>query len=1612
MIDISILVPEILVLVLYYFCLNLFMLYSLLHLYRLPRGDHIVTRSRRNDWLSPILGLRQKKFMQTLARRYQLQSASIPLYFDDSFISRNDYWFKLFEDVNILLGGIATYMKKNKKQRSRSELFREFYIFTKLRINTSMALKAQTAAASFLLENFTTIFRDGDQEDLQSFEELLGKAEEYKDHLMDFTNSKFASKMHRFMLCLVSLSVFDKLGLPFDKLGYTAIEKAALKRKFTTMSIIETFADTLIFVCKTGYQVYVTRSPQVILHSEKTYLQWIEKVHDIYRRKKFSMNGNSFEEEYGEKFDELKMTSLIDSLVEQGKCILGYKHLMTKYELVKIRNHMDELKMIRSEMYTREAIRMNRKSPFSVMIYGNSGIGKSSVINMIYYYTCHLLKLDNGDHNKHPLNSNTKHFDGFTAGVHTLIIDDVAAKHPDKGEDKTIEYTIDIINNVPFVPPMADLENKGKIPFRGRLVIGTTNVKHMNAHKYFSHPSAAQRRFPFIITPKVRPEYLAAEGGRIDTDKLDSTSDYPDYWTFQIEKVICKPVDQLFQPASFRCIHTNLNLKEFLAWYKAELEKHENCQDKMVECTTRMQNASYCDSCSSPMSICDCELNSTPVEPIDLTWGARLTRCIVSIYEAIMDFLIYHIFNIIAKSDILRGIILRILTEKVFYGWGGLSLDRRMFRRIASRIRSHHFPWSKYLAAVAILASSFILYKQCFQSVQHDTQSEDISSGCMPTAQREEKNNVWYKDQYRLNHLDLTPPITSTKDLELGQFVNMIQDNCIHVSIERWDKGEGTRAQAVCLGGHKYLFNKHMLRVTENTTFTVVSTTSNQGVNNNMTFKVSPSQVTHLHHDLSVVTLQNLPPKKNITKYFPVNDIEIRTTGVYIGRQQDGSLEQNALNMVSFVPDLRAAGLEPVNSWKSTMDRPTRFGDCGKLLLNRSSMGWFIAGFHYAGNDHSAVAVSLKQSDFANVLNAKYNIQGGEKKFLSAPGYERHVKSLHFKSPLRYIEEGVANVYGTFTGFRSAPSSKVERSPMADYLEENTKYTMKYGKPEMKSWHPKRIALLDMVKPVNKLDQRIIDEVSQSYLDDILRMLTPGSLKELFPYDYFTTINGAAGVSYVDKINRGTSAGNPFKSSKRYFMEAAPAQHGLNDPVIVDPMIMKRVEEMEQTYIDGKRVYPNFCAHLKDEPVSFAKVESKKTRVFTGAPLDFTIVVRKYFLCFIRLIQNNRFAFEAGPGTIAQSTEWHHIYEYLTRFGKDQIIAGDYKAYDKRMPPQMILASFMIMIKLAELSGNFTDNDIKIMMGISEDTAYPLVDFFGDLIEFYGSNPSGHPLTVIINSICNSLYVRYCYHVLNPKHESTSFKDNVNLFTYGDDNIMGVSKTCGWFTHTTLAKALNDVDITYTMADKEAVSIPYINISEASFLKRTWRFEKELGHFVCPLEEESIEKMLMVWTRSSSIVWEEQVVAILTSANMEYFWYGKDIYLEKQKLFKNLVQSLPMSAEWIEPHVFPSWEDMCDKYYQSSGLVKQSEEYELPRPVVLPDEVLSKIIDFIPPYGFELGHLFDAYNHCFVVILPFRAMFSVEYRYYQQSLYYGGVEPYVSANYLCNRDPNLQLFYY
>jgi len=114
-------------------------------------------------------------------------------------------------------------------------------------------------------------------------------------------------------------------------------------------------------------------------------------------------------------------------------------------------------------------------------------------------------------------------------------------------------------------------------------------------------------------------------------------------------------------------------------------------------------------------------------------------------------------------------------------------------------------------------------------------------------------------------------------------------------------------------------------------------------------------------------------------------------------------------------------------------------------------------------------------------------------------------------------------------------------------------------------------------------------------------------------------------------------------------------------------------------------------------------------------------------------------------------------------------------------------------------------------------------------------------------------------------------------------------------------------------------------------LKRRWRYDEDVGAWLCPLEEESIHKSLTTWVPSKSIDMYAQMVAVISSANSEYFFYGKKVFEHHHAFFEEILKQEPFD-KYVTETTLPRWDDLVTRFWRGSK--DQSPTQDGPWPVL------------------------------------------------------------------------------
>jgi hypothetical protein len=536
--------------------------------------------------------------------------------------------------------------------------------------------------------------------------------------------------------------------------------------------------------------------------------------------------------------------------------------------------------------------------------------------------------------------------------------------------------------------------------------------------------------------------------------------------------------------------------------------------------------------------------------------------------------------------------------------------------------------------------------------------------------------------------------------------------------------------------------------------------------------------------------------------------------------------------------------------------------------------------------------------------------------------------SVHPRSPISYLTaETNVDFYGQCIGRVSHTKSRVIPTIISDAVAKECGVVQQWGKPKFHTWKPWQQSLSYSANPSRGFEGALVQKAVVDYVGPLQIAMTAELAADIRPLTDMQTVCGIDGKRFIDKMPPDTSCGYPLGGKKRDILVRLDQEEfpEFMCPAKLDPIAWDEAARIEACYKNEERAYPVFKGCLKDEPTPLIK---DKVRVFQAAPIGFQLLIRKYYLPVARFLSMRPLESECAVGINAQGPEWDQLACHLRTHGSDRILAGDYSKYDLRMPAQLVLAGFDVLMSLAKHSGNYNDDDMSIMRGIATDIAYPLMAYNGDLIQHYGSNPSGQNLTVYINSIVNSLLMRCAYFSIN--RDLPPFRKMVALITYGDDVKGSVSPELPQFNHIFVADFLAKHDMKFTMPDKESEATEYMIDEEADLLKRKNVYNKELGMFMGALSEDSIFKSLHAVLRSKDVLPEQQAACNIDGALREWFFHGEEVYEKRRAQMKRVAESTDIAWMCKELDVtYAERMDMHKQRYKLDELDTQAEERPL-----------------------------------------------------------------------------------
>lgn len=1411
------------------------------------------------------------------------------------------------------------------------------------------------------------------------------------------------SNLQNVLSIMVGLGMCNSSQVEFSIGGVKMFTQHAKAKQTSALDLVDAILTTVVAFVEGGIECFRTGSLKPMLYGDLEMNDLEKQAIRCERLYQYAKTGNLSDAEEGmtdNEFIQLQEQT-IERLCEMKRAQKGgIAEKMLSSKLDKLRKEKTEFDRIR----TKGGLRI---APWAGLIYGASGVGKSSVANIMM--VCSLLQngFPAGDEYICTNNEYDKYDSTLKSYVTGIFFDDMCNTKTDLVDGAPCSRLIEVINNIRAYGNMAEADLKGKVTKEPKVVITTTNVKGLCSVEQSNEPLSIERRNQYIMTVRVKDDF--ATNGMLDSTKVkqfyknwtEERADgsvhsgipiVPDLWLLTLEKAIGvkNPTPGRPDLVTYEAIEfqgkklIDVSIFTALKWNHVASHEYFDNQKLLVANQSNMAGKiCICNECGLPGMCCDCVATEKDEQFGGMiatfavnSWYARKKKAmsfweqfeekiearLLSQMQSRLEFLETHPYaqwtnwlptEWLADEDVMNAIL-----------W--MRSDE-----LAAAVRTRYVCFGLllvYSAACVLICSGmprlfaicgvlFALYKiaqvveiekaRLYARIREDNDSMSatfkevrgsfvtyVTNGCIVLGAAYALACIYrhisittYDPQGNLAPTTYTDILQRDKEAELIETISEEQNwdtayvaptpcsevsktatteqlvSKVWVNEVQFEYREGDEFKPACgmvfLESNIALIPRHVWKKGREDLEIRIS----RGTKRIQVFHAMIS-VSHTvaiaGSDLCLVYIPNAGSWADLRAYLPLVRYEekrsIPLRFIYKHMWKSVVPHQVQCDTVGTFGTVHTNVKQSYFGAEYVLGIETGPGLCMGTLITRTREA-MIAGFHVAGTNgaHQGALNMITRAEYeqARSLLAQQSgvCIGASQGVLQQQMYGKPIlmsTEIHSKSPVNDLPQNAhIDVYGTCTG-RATYYSDVIETPIADTVCEECVVEKLFDKPKFHLGDAWRKSLLVSCHPSIGVEPSLlvpaVDDYAQHMIGCVKRI--PELAEYVRPLTEMENVCGIDGLRFIDKINPHSSIGYPLSGAKEPYIERLDPEEfpGVSCPAQLDQRFWDEAKRMESEYAQERRCHVPFKACLKDEPTKKTK---DKVRVFQASPIALQLMIRKYYLPVVRLLSLFPLDSECGVGINTMGPEFDTLVKHMRKFGSDRILAGDYSKYDLRMPAQLILAAFDVLIIIAQQFG-YSEEDITIMRGIATDVAYPVMAYNGDLLQHFGSNPSGQNLTVYINSIVNSLLLRCAFYKIYEGKCVPSFRDVAAMMTYGDDVKGSVKKGFDAFNHVSYANFLKDRDMVFTMPDKESEPTPYMKDEDADFLKRKNVYNEELDQWMGALDETSVFKSLTSVLKSKAITPLEQSMQNIDGAMREWFAYGRNHYEMRRAQMKRV----------------------------------------------------------------------------------------------------------------------------
>lgn len=1229
-----------------------------------------------------------------------------------------------------------------------------------------------------------------------------------------------------------------------------------------------------------------------------------------------------------------------------------------------------------------------RPVPMGIVIVGPPGIGKSSLIEFVSEVWAHVKGREYESTQMYSRDPTSDFWAGYEPlsqpGIH---YSEPGATHRSIAKmrgDPTIEELLRVVDNQPMLANMADVESKGKVYIMPEYVVLDCNDDALNLNVILNNPAAIRRRFIFI-EPQVKQQYQFNGSCRLDMAKaLSSDTPSMDRWTFNLYTQ--EPRNNVESDKIVH--RSGIDIYGLASELRARFTLHIEQQEARLGLTRSVNIAQYFQQPVAESRPPVPPPRTTSLRPKALQWrdmwDLRDQRVRATIKAELLLARVYAT-EIASSLLTLQWAFTQVFFWACVSLISWCVPDNRIYRYVAERAVASNFDysqrcfswrWQQFRATLG-LKNNYVVqapsdsrifqYLAVFATlvifVRTTRALKVFSEGSVLSSSREwtqEQVDEYVAKVEQASKCALPAAAarhgtaqawesTSTPRPELIQHENQLKNqeqirNAVNKNV-RYLYIEGaqlieTRALGVC--EDFAIVNRHALaHPNPQGRWEVRSSVDPQGKVGVINTRLVATEFAVIATDLVLVRLRNIR-FHDIRQYLPA----VRAPTPPIGSV--GNIDGTK----TVVHDHKSlVALDEV--WGDVkLDAPYIYswhhharGACGTPLFMEFSSGYGVVGIHSAGAhaQHQSYAESISHDSVTSAIDklreSTSTLGVLSEGALRLPPKCTGLDSPGERSPLWFEQCPGLTIYGRMSGVEPSRlgKSKLKTSGFVASAEEltgcspyDTDGHPLFGPPRFSSvirngdyFHPYNHFVKKAGVVKKSLDPELIGAVTSVVTAHIVRELKTRGVDNLVPVPLTVAQNGFPTNYYYRAMCPSTSGGWPYPGAKKLW----------STPTCLDfkaEAYMPNLEVTEQVVeqIDAYRreldALPLLGAQLKDEPRSYEKNLTAKTRVFCMSSYESTLVNRMYLMPFYTQMVQHSDIFGASLGINMHSTDVDTFVERLRAFS-DEYMEGDYGGFDTSMPSDIGLAANTVVYSVLQELG-YNAEALQIVRGILSDNLNPVIVMQGDVFAAPALQPSGKYATAEDNSLRGLIMLVYAWAATmtplgarsHPSFTRTRSYEIADFFTYvlpniyGDDLVAAVKpEVREHFNNCTYQLFCAEVyGIDYTNALKTKDMDPFLSIDQISFLKRRFVFREDTGHWVAQLERSSIMKAICYYLPSKSVNLSVQLLDSCVSAMRELFFHEEENTFEalRAKFADRFIEQFPDYDRERVLAQFPTWQ--------------------------------------------------------------------------------------------------------